>query len=97
MTLLADAVIVAGPTGFVATQQAIGALEFIPLLSQMKPGSAMGDFAGCVRGGFTSATLGALTLRQIRYACSHRCRILYRKFNFIITSVLPYIPENGSC
>eukprot|EP00892_Ulva_mutabilis_P000071 jgi/Ulvmu1/10064/UM006_0011.1 len=62
-----NAVLVTGPTAFTATQQAIGALQFMPLLADMKPGDAFGDPAGCLNGGFSAVSLKELLLRQIRY------------------------------
>lgn len=64
--MCADAVVVPGVTGFVIAQHAIAALQFMPLLSSMKPGKGMGDPAGCVKGGFTNKSLKTLLLRQIR-------------------------------
>ena len=64
----ADAVLVTAPTAFVTTQQAIGALQFMPTLASMKPGDAFGDPAGCLKGGFTTSTLKDLVMRQIRCA-----------------------------
>eukprot|EP00892_Ulva_mutabilis_P000075 jgi/Ulvmu1/10068/UM006_0015.1 len=62
-----NAVLVTAPTAFVTIQQAIGALQFMPLLAKMTPGDAFGDPAGCLRGGYTAINLKELLLRQIRY------------------------------
>lgn len=62
----ADAVLVTAPTAFAATQQAIGLLQFFPLLANMKPGDAFGDPAGCLTGDYVRANLQDLLMRQIR-------------------------------
>eukprot|EP00892_Ulva_mutabilis_P000079 jgi/Ulvmu1/10071/UM006_0018.1 len=65
-----NAVLVTAPTGFLAVQQAIGMLQFMPQLAKMKPGSAFGDAAGCLTGGYTSDTLSSLQMRQLRYVAA---------------------------
>ena len=58
-----------GPTAFAATQQALGALEFLPKMATMQPVNALGDKAGCLKGGFLKASLKDLYLRHMRCAC----------------------------
>jgi hypothetical protein len=60
-------VLATGPTSFSATQQALGALAFLPQMEKMKPVNALGDPAGCLKGTFTTMTLKQLYLRQMRY------------------------------
>ena len=63
-----DAVLVTAPTGFVTTQVAIGALQYLPTLAAMKPSDALGDPAGCLTGSYTGVSLEQLLLRQLRCA-----------------------------
>lgn len=56
------------PTAFAATQEALGALEFLPKMATMVPVNSLGDPAGCLKGGFTKMTLKDLYLRHMRYA-----------------------------
>lgn len=64
--LRAASVTALGPTAFAATQEAIGALAFMPKMAELKPVNALGDPAGCLTGTFTKATLKALYLRHMR-------------------------------
>ena len=62
-----------GPIAFAATQQAVGALEFLPRMADMMPVDALGDPNGCLNGTYTTMTLEALYMRQMR--CAHRPRL----------------------
>ena len=51
---------------FTATQRALGALAFMPLLATSTPASGpFDDPAGCLRGGYTSFYLKELYLREM--------------------------------
>ena len=71
----ADAVIVTGPSAFTATQRAIGALQYMPLLEMMTPSPSLGDPAGCMAGNFTTTPLKTLLLRQVRCARRTCCYV----------------------
>lgn len=53
---------------FTATQQALGALAFLPKMADMMPVDALGDPSGCLNGSYTSMTLETLYMRQMRCA-----------------------------
>ena len=67
----ADAVLVTGPSGFVAAQQAIGALQFMSQMADITPEDAFGDSSGCLQGAYTTTSLKELLLRQAR--CARSC------------------------
>ena len=55
-----------GPIAFAAAQQALGAREFLPRMAEMMPLDALGDPSGCLNGTYTTMTLEALYMRQMR-------------------------------
>lgn len=63
--------LVTGPSGFVAAQQAIGALQFMSQMADMTTEDAFGDSAGCLQGTYTTTSLKQLLLRQAR--CGRFC------------------------
>lgn len=66
--LCADAVIVTATEAFTATQQALGALAFFPLMNATKVGAVFPDPAGCIKGGMATVTIKDLYFRQMRCA-----------------------------
>jgi hypothetical protein len=61
-------VLVSGVMAFTAAQQAIGALNFMPQLENYNPQkSILADPAGCLAGGYTTQSLKATYMRQLRY------------------------------
>jgi hypothetical protein len=88
----ADAVLTTGPIAFAATQQAIGALEFLPLMATLKPVNSLGDPAGCLNGTFTTITLKELYLRQMR--CSPYWLIEIVCFLHETCTSCGFVPQN---
>lgn len=65
----AAAVISTAKLSFTATQRALGALAFMPMLAASQPAAGtVEDEAGCLRGGYTSFYLKDLYLREMAYA-----------------------------
>lgn len=62
----ADAVTATATMAFTATQRALGALAFMPVLAENTPTTGpVDDPAGCLRGGYTSYFLKDLYLREM--------------------------------